>query len=175
MIVDAVKVALLVFAAAVLQIAAVPQLSVGGGGADLVLIVVVMLALLRGMEAAALAGFAGGLLLDATLFRDLGVSSLLYLGAGCALADRYGPREGVPAHGPRRQFLLVLLGAAAVQAGQAVMQVLLGEGYPIRFEVVQVILPTVIQTGIAAAIVLPVLRRLFPPRSRFDVPAVATA
>ncbi len=175
MILDGVKVALLVFVAAVLEVSAVPQLSVGGGGADLVLIVVVALALLRGMEAAALAGFAGGLLLDATLFRDLGVSSLLYLGAGCLMADRYGPREGAPAHGPLRQFLLVLLGAAAVQAGRAVMQVLLGQGYPVRFEIVQVILPTIIQTGIAAALLLPLLRRLFPPRSRFDVPAVATA
>jgi rod shape-determining protein MreD len=80
MILDAVKIALCVFVLAVLEVAATPQITPFGGGPDLIVILVVALALWRGIEAAAIAGFAGGLLLDAVTFEHLGMASLVYVG-----------------------------------------------------------------------------------------------
>ena len=63
-----------VFVLMVLQVSVTPQLYPFGGGPDLIAILVVALALWRGIELAAVAGFVGGLLLDAVLYRHLGMS-----------------------------------------------------------------------------------------------------
>src|SRR5436305_13728917 len=69
----------------VLQVSVTPQLYPFGGGPDLIAILVVALALWRRIELAAVAGFVGGLLLDAVLYRHLGMTSLAYL--DCAWID----------------------------------------------------------------------------------------
>ena len=93
MILDGVKIALCVFVLAILEVAATPQLTPFGGGPDLIIILVVALALWRGMEAAAIAGFAGGLLLDAMTFEHLGMESLVYVGCACVIATYAHRRE----------------------------------------------------------------------------------
>jgi rod shape-determining protein MreD len=56
--------ALLLLIAVTVQMSMLPNLAVAGVGCDLVLIVVIALALSRGPEFGAIAGFVGGLLLD---------------------------------------------------------------------------------------------------------------
>ena len=77
-----------------LQVAATPQLTPSTTGPDLVVILVVSLALLRGVEWAAAAGFVGGLMLDSLDAQSLGLSSLLYV-----LVAMLGLRAGAQGRG----------------------------------------------------------------------------
>jgi len=86
------KAGLLIWIAVLLQAALLSDLS--AVSPDLVLVTVVLIALLRGAEAGAIAGFAAGLLLDvATMSPLLGVSSLLLTIAGYWVG-RYGETTG---------------------------------------------------------------------------------
>jgi rod shape-determining protein MreD len=78
-----------VFVAALLQAVIVSSLVVGGGSADLLLLVVLSLGLLRGSIPGAVAGFAGGLVVDLLTLDTLGVTSLVLTLAGF-WAGRYG-------------------------------------------------------------------------------------
>jgi len=74
-----------------------------------------------------------------------------------------------------RQFAWVIAGTAAVQEGMAIMLGLVGEGSGVRFELTQVIIPTVLETALIALALVPVLRWAFPVRIRIDVAAAAPA
>lgn len=179
MIADTVKAGILVFVLAVLQVSATPQLTPSGGGPDLVVILVVALALWRGVEAAALAGFAGGLLLDAVLFQHLGTQSLVYVGCAWAVAT-YAHRgeagPGMIAPPAPRALPWLLAGAALAQAGDVAVQVMLGRGAPTAVIVWHQIAPSLLQTALIALLLLPLLRRLFRPASRLtDVRRIAPA
>ena len=116
MILDGVKIGLCVFVLAILEVAATPQLTPFGGGPDLIIILVVALALWRGMEAAAIAGFAGGLLLDAMTFEHLGMQSLVYVGCAWAIATYANRREAGPGMlepPPPRALPWLVVGATA--------------------------------------------------------------
>jgi rod shape-determining protein MreD len=154
----------------VLQTSSAPQLSPFGSGPDLLLVLVVVLAVRRGAEPAAIAGFCGGLLLDAMLYAPLGVSSLLYVLAALA-ADRV-PGE----RGSLSRMLVVVVGCAVLtQTGYAMLHALLGDGFPPGFVLRQVLLPTVALTGVAAIVLIPLLGRLFPTRGTIEGAAVAAA
>jgi rod shape-determining protein MreD len=89
---DAAKAALLLWLAVLLQATLLSGL--GLVSPDLVLVTVVVVALMRGAEFGAIAGFAAGLLLDvATLSPLLGVSSLLLATTGYWIG-RYGETTG---------------------------------------------------------------------------------
>lgn len=79
----------LVFAAALLQAVIVSSVVVGGGSADLLLLVVISFGLLRGSVPGAVAGFAGGLVVDLLTLETLGLTSLVLTLAGF-WAGRYG-------------------------------------------------------------------------------------
>jgi cell shape-determining protein MreD len=181
---DAIKIAILVFVLAVLQVSFFPTFLTGGGGTDVLCVLVVFLAMQRGLETAAITGFFAGLLIDAMLFDTLGVSSLLYMIAAAFVAARTSPDETAPPAPTRgglapvpawRQLLYVVAGIVIVQVGYALLQVLLGDSYPAGFVLRQVIIPTVVQTTVVALLLLPLLRRIFPLKSRFDVSAIAAA
>ena len=163
-----------VFVLAVLQLTAMPQLIPGSVTPDLLVILVVTIALTRGAEAAALTGFAAGVLLDAMLVGRLGLTSLLYMAAGLWVAYRVEPSDSVvvsplsPMPRPAVQLLYVVVATAIVQVGLAAAHVLLGDGYPVSFELVNVIIPTIVETAVLALVLLPLLRRLFPYRTRAD-------
>jgi rod shape-determining protein MreD len=174
---DWLKGAALLFVFVVLQVSAAPQVSPYAGGPDLVIVLVASLALLRGCEAAAVAGFAGGLLVDAMLFAPLGTFSLLYVLAGYG-AGRYLERrqeqalvsfQAPPRPHPR---LLIITAAALVQVGYALLQALLGRGFPFTVVLFQQVLPSLIQTGILALLLYPLVARLFRPRTALDVHAI---
>jgi rod shape-determining protein MreD len=176
---DLVKIGTLVFLLAVLQVSAATQLSPNGGAPDLVLVAVVALALWRGLETAALAGFFGGLLIDGVTFAPLGVTSLLYLGAALLVAWR--AHRGRPGHrltpDPRRRRLVAwaIFAAVVVQIADVLLHVLLGTELPVGYLLRAQIAPSVIQTGLAALILSPLLRRMFAHSARTDVSVIAAA
>jgi rod shape-determining protein MreD len=165
------------FVLVVVQVSVTPQLYPFGGGPDLVAILVVALALWRGLELAAVAGFAGGLLLDAILFRHLGLSSLSYLACAWGVATFSGRSEagaGMLAPAPPRPLPWVMAGALVVQIGLVAVEVLLGYGYELGYLVWHQIVPSILQTTLLALILLPLLRRLYRPTLiRADVSAAA--
>lgn len=166
-----------VFVLMVLQVSVTPQLYPFGGGPDLIAILVVALALWRGLEVAAVAGFAGGLLLDAVLYRHLGMTSLAYLACAWMVATFSGRGEagaGMLEPAPPRPLPWVIAGALLVQACLVAVQVLLGASYDLGYLVWHQIVPSLLQTTLLALILLPLLRRLFrPSRMRPDVSAAA--
>jgi rod shape-determining protein MreD len=175
---DYAKALVVAFVLVIIQISVTPQLYPFGGGADLVAILVVALALWRGIELAAIVGFAGGLLLDAALFRQLGTTSLAYLACAWAVAtfsSRGEAGAGMLEPMPPRPLPWVIAGALLIQIVLIAVQVLLGYGYEPGYVVWHQIVPSVLQTTLFALILLPLLRRLFrPSRSRPDVsPAAA--
>lgn len=166
-----------VFVLMVLQVSVTPQLYPFGGGPDLIAILVVALALWRGIELAAVTGFVGGLLLDAVLYRHLGMTSLAYL--ACAwMVTRFAGRgeagAGMLEPAPPRPLPWVIAGALLVQLCLVAVQVLLGASYNLGFLVWHQIVPSLLQTTLLALLLLPLLRRLFrPTRIRPDVSAAA--
>ncbi len=106
----ALRVGLLLLAAVLLQVSVVAQVTLLGGRANLIPVVVAALALLGGSIAGAAAGFAAGLLLDVAMGMSLGGSSLVLTGVGYGVG-RFGELRDV-SHG-----LLPIAVAAAATAG----------------------------------------------------------
>jgi threonine/homoserine efflux transporter RhtA len=75
----------------------------------------------------------------------------------------------------RVQFAYVLAGTVIVQVGLALAHSLLGDSYPLRTAFSTVVVPTVIETAVAALILLPLLRRLLRHPTRIDVRSVSPA
>jgi rod shape-determining protein MreD len=91
---DGLKVGALVFVGGIVQVSVVaPFATVFGGTADVLLVTLVCVALLRGSITGAVAGFAGGLLVDIASLDTLGVTALLLTVAGY-WAGRYGETTG---------------------------------------------------------------------------------
>jgi rod shape-determining protein MreD len=179
MILDGVKIALCVFVLAILEVAATPQLTPFGGGPDLIIILVVALALWRGMEAAAIAGFAGGLLLDAITFEHLGMQSLVYVGCAWVIATYAHRREAGPGMlepPPPRALPWLVIGATLAQFGSLVMHILIGDHPAASVLFWHQIAPAILQTTLLGLLLLPLLRRIFRPSQALSrVPRIATA
>jgi len=117
-------VALAAFLAVVLQVTIARDVAVLGGAPDLVCILVCSVALLRGPEVGAAAGFACGLLLDAVAGLPLGYAALVYCcvgyGAG-RLASSIADRAAL------RPLIVIALGTVAARAGLVLTGFLLPE------------------------------------------------
>jgi rod shape-determining protein MreD len=105
------------------------DLGVLSGYPDFVCIAVVAAALVRGCEVGAIAGFAGGLLLDALTGQPLGLSALVYCLIGFA-AGRSGERIG--AHAVVRPLGVIALATMAARAGVLLLAFLLGASASLR-------------------------------------------
>ena len=79
---DAVKAGLLLLFAALVQVSVTSSIHVASGYPDLLLVLVIAVALLRGPTFGAAAGFWAGLVLDIASFQTLGLTSLLLTLAG---------------------------------------------------------------------------------------------
>ena len=88
-----IRAGVLVLLAAIVQVSILAPISILGGTPDVLLVLLVCLALLRGSIAGAVAGFAGGLLVDIATLGTLGVTALLLTVAGY-WAGRYGETTG---------------------------------------------------------------------------------
>jgi rod shape-determining protein MreD len=121
---DVLKAGIVFFVAVVLQTAIVSAVEPFGGSADLVLVTLTAVALLRGAIFGALAGFYAGFLLDAANLETLGLSSLLLTVAGYWIG-RYGETTGRDrAHAP---VLAIAVVTVLYAFGSLAMHYLLGD------------------------------------------------
>jgi len=135
---DNVSVAVIVFVAAVLQVTLLASLDVAGGTADVLLLSLLAIALLRGAVTGAVAGFFGGLLVDVMTLDTLGVSALLYALAGY-WTGRYGETTGRDrTHAPLLAVVVVTIAIAFAGLG---LHALLGEDVSARRALFDALLP----------------------------------
>jgi rod shape-determining protein MreD len=156
-LVDAAKVGLLLAVAVLLQVTLVVDIRVIGGTPNLVLVVVVALALLRGPVPGALAAFVGGFLVDALGPGVLGASSLTLVVAAYA-AGVWG--ESVPDTAPVRPLLVVAVMSLLADIGSLVVAVLLDRGPAIGTTLVAGAVPAAMMNLLIAIALYPLVRRL---------------
>ncbi|HEY7178796.1 MAG TPA: rod shape-determining protein MreD [Gaiella sp.] len=159
----ALRIAPLLFVAAVFQVGAVAGSRVLGAEPDLLLVVVVVVALAAGSITGAVAGFAGGLLVDVMTLDTLGTTSIVLTVAGY-WAGRYGETtgRGRPYAAPLAAFAITLL---ATPAGVA-LHFLLGQPVSARAAFATLI-PTAIVNALLAFGLHPLVRRYLSPSDRF--------
>lgn len=134
-------VAVIVFVAALLQVTLFASIDIAGGTADVLLLALLAVALLRGAVWGAVSGFGAGLLVDVLTLDTLGVSALLYalLGYG---AGRYGETTGRDRS--HAQLLAVLAGTIAVAYAGYGLHFLLGDELSARRALFDTLLPTLV-------------------------------
>ena len=160
---DNLALAAIVFVAALLQVTLVASLDVAGGAADVLLLALLSIALLRGAVTGAVAGFFGGLIVDVVTLDTLGVTALLYALAGY-WTGRYGETTGRDrAHAPLLAVLVFTIALAFAGFG---LHFLLGEEVSARRALFETLLPTVVLNlilgGAIFSLVRAVLRRSTP-------------
>jgi rod shape-determining protein MreD len=134
-------VAAIVFVAALLQVTIFATLDVAGGVADVLLLALLSIALLRGPVVGAAAGFFAGLLVDVMTLDTLGVTALLYSLAGY-WAGRYGETTGRDrSHAP---LLTVFVATIAIAYAGYGLHFLLGEELSARRALFETLLPTLV-------------------------------
>jgi rod shape-determining protein MreD len=157
---DGLRIAGLIGAAALLQSTVFSSLEVAGGTPDLLLVTLLGIALLRGSIVGAVAGFAGGLVLDVANMGTLGVTSLLLSLAGY-WTGRYGETTGRDrTHAP---FLAVVVLTVLVTAGGVALHFMLGDEVSARHAFLETLLPEIGLNLIIAAPVFALCRRLLRP------------
>ncbi len=156
----AIRLALIVVLAVILQASFFSELSLLGGTPDALAVVIVSLGLLGGAVVGAVCGFAAGFLLDSILLETLGVSSLVLLGAGY-LAGRY--REGFEISNSLTPPLLAGALTALAAAGFSAIQIMLGVETDVSLLLVREILIKGLLAFLLAMAIYPLLRRLVRP------------
>ena len=149
-------VALMVLAGVLLQVSLMPFIDVTDGIPDVLVCVIVAVGLLRGPLVGAVAGAAGGFLVELTSpVGTLGVLALLYLVVGWG-AGRLCGRDEI--RGLLPPVVLCVIAEAVVLIGEAFVQLMLSR--PLDFgDVVRSLLASVILTGLVAAPVVALVRR----------------
>jgi rod shape-determining protein MreD len=138
----------LLLAATLLQTLIAPNVRILGANPDFVLIVVASVGLLRGSEAGALFGFAGGVLVAVALFEPLGIAAFV-LGVVGFFAGRYA--ETADLSSGFAPLVTVFVGSLLAGVLDVVVQFLLGRQVPLGFVVTRVIVPSVILDTLLAA------------------------
>jgi rod shape-determining protein MreD len=165
----ALRIAPLVFVAAVVQVATISGTRILGAEPDILLITVIAVALVAGSIPGAVAGFAGGMLVDTMSLGTLGTSSILLILAGY-WAGRYGETTGRGrAYAPSLAAFAITI---VVAVGGIAVHFLLGQSVSARTALVSA-LPTAV---LAAGLVIPVhriARALVGPALRFERPRQA--
>jgi rod shape-determining protein MreD len=159
----ALRVAPLIFVAAVFQVGAVAGSRLLGAEPDLLLVTVVVVALVAGSITGAVAGFAGGLLVDVMTLDTLGTTSIILTVAGY-WAGRYGETtgRGRPYAAPLAAFAITLLATPANVA----LHFLLGQ--PVSAGAAfATLIPSAIVNALLAFGLNPLLRRYLTPQDRF--------
>ena len=165
MTVDALKAGALLLFAALVQVSITSNIEVAEGHPDLLLVLVIGIALLRGPAFGACAGFWAGLVLDIASFQTLGLTSLLLTLAGY-FAGRLG--EVTKKSSPHPALLAVTVGTVGVGLASAVLHFMLGSTVSASEFFVGMLLPTLALNLLLAYPLYGLCRRLFPvsPRER---------
>ena len=154
-----VKIAVLLFMAAVAQVSVFSAITVFGAAPDLLLVTLVAVSLLRGSVAGALGGFFAGLTVDTASLGTLGLTSLVLTLAGFWIG-RYGETTGRDrAHAP---YLSIAVVTVLYEIGLLVVHFVLGESAPAG-AVLASLGPAVILNLIVTGPVYALARRLFRP------------
>jgi rod shape-determining protein MreD len=162
--VDGVKAAVVLFVAAILQVSIFTQVRVLGGVPDLLLVMLVAVALLRGAMFGAIGGFLAGLLVDTATLGQLGMTSLVLTIAGYWIG-RYGETTGRDrGHAP---FVSVAVITVLFSVGVLLVHFVLGERAPAG-AVFRGILPAIVLNLILTAPVYALVRRVLRPLERGD-------
>lgn len=169
---DGAKVAGLLLVAVLLQVSIVTPIEVASGHPDVVLVLVVALALLRGPLLGAVAGFWGGLVLDVAAFGSLGLSSLLLTLAGY-WSGRFG--EATTRSSPYPPLIAAALATGWLAVGSALLHFLLGDRVPAGELFGRVLLPSLALNLLLAYPLYRLAARLFPVPTREPrrVPVIA--
>ena len=162
---DVLKAAIAFFVAVVIQATIVSSITVAGGKADLVLVTLTAVALLRGSIFGAVAGFYAGFLLDAANLDTLGVSSLLLSLAGYWIG-RYGETTGRDrAHAPLVSIAVV---TAVYAFASIALHAMLGESVSVQGALRS--LPAQILLNLLLTVpVYALMRRMFASGQRLPV------
>jgi rod shape-determining protein MreD len=162
---DAFKAAVLLFLGVVVQATIMGSISILGGTPDLVLVLLIAIALLRGAVFGALGGFWAGFLLDTAYLGTLGVTSLLLTLAGYWIG-RYGETTGRDrVHAP---FLSVAVVTFLFAVGELALHFLLGEPVEARASLVDAMPATLLLNLLLTLPVYAVVRRLLAPERPLD-------
>jgi rod shape-determining protein MreD len=161
--IDALKAAALLFVVGLVQVSIVTPVEVASGHPDLVLVVLVSLALLRGPLIGAVAGFWVGLVVDLAALQTLGLSSLLLTLAGY-WAGRFG--EITTRSSPHPPYVAVGLTTFGFVTGAGLLNFMLGQGASAGELFGRVLLPTLALNLLLAYPVYRLLARLFPAEVR---------
>lgn len=152
------KAAILLFFAVVVQVTVVGTIEIFGGAPDLVLVLVVAIALLKGASFGAFAGFWAGFLLDVALLETLGFTSLLLTLVGFWIG-RYGETTGRGrAHAP---LLSVAVATVLYAVGALILHFMLGDPASARVTLVDALIPELVLNLLLAFPVFALCRRLF--------------
>jgi rod shape-determining protein MreD len=163
--VDGLKAAVLLFVAAIMQVSIFAQVHVLGGVPDVLLVMLVAVALLRGAIVGAAGGFFAGLLVDTASLGKLGLTSLVLTIAGYWIG-RYGETTGRDrAHAP---FLSVAVVTVLYSFGLLIVHFVLGERAPAG-AVLAGLVPSIVLNLILTAPVYALVRRLLRPLDRSDL------
>jgi rod shape-determining protein MreD len=159
MTLDPLKAILVLFVAAIVQISVLPAYSPFGASADVVLVTLLSIALLRGSVFGAAAGFGVGLLLDTAHLGTLGFTSLLLTVAGFWIG-RYGETTARDRfHAP---FTSVGVVTVLFAFGALVLRFVLGDSAPAGL-VLDGLPASVLLNLLLTLPVYALVRRLFPP------------
>jgi rod shape-determining protein MreD len=156
----ALRIALILLAAVILQVSFFSYLSLFGSIPDIVPVVVVILGLLGGAVAGAVAGFVAGFLLDSVLLQTLGVSSLALLAVGY-MAGRY--REGYEISSALAPALMVGLLSLVYAALFSALQLMLGVSTPVSLAIVRDVVVKGLLGTLLALFTYPLVRRILRP------------
>jgi rod shape-determining protein MreD len=163
---DAAKAGVVLFAAAILQVAILDRIRVLHATPDLLLVTLVAISLLRGSLFGAAGGFFAGLVVDTADLGTLGLTSLLLTVAGYWIG-RYGETTGRDrAHAP---FLSVAVVTVLVAVGQLVLHFMLGDHVSARLVLLDALAPGIVFNLILTAPVYALCRRLFRPAAWTDL------
>jgi rod shape-determining protein MreD len=161
---DTLKAVLVVFLAVLVQVSVLGGYSPLGGRADVLLVVLLSLALLRGSVFGAIAGFGAGLLVDIANLGTMGFTSLLLTVAGFWIG-RYGETTARDRfHAP---YLSVGLVTVLYALGALALLFVLGDAVPAH-SVLASLPAGVLWNLILTLPVYALVRRLFPPGDASD-------
>lgn len=164
---DGVKIAVLLFVAAVAQVSIFSQIDVFGAAPDLLLVTLVAISLLRGSIAGAVGGFFAGLIVDTATLGALGLTSLVLTLAGFWIG-RYGETTGRDrAHAP---YLSIAVVTVLYEIGLLVLHFVLGESAPAG-AVFASLLPAVILNLVVTGPAYALVRRLLRPQAPAELSA----
>jgi rod shape-determining protein MreD len=160
---DVLKAGALLLLAGLVQVSIASAIEVAEGHPDLVLVLVVGIALLRGPVFGAVAGFWAGLVLDVVSLETLGLTSLLLTLAGY-FAGRLGDVTTKSSANP--SLVAVALGTLGFAIGSAVLHFMLGSTLSAGDFFVGVLLPTLALNLLLAYPLYGLCRRVFQPAPR---------